>query len=86
MNSQTHMDQRIFEWGLPVETVSVYLLCTGLADAEKDLTLSVLQSVWNGDDATLTQSLAVLTEKGILATSSVNPECYRLESSDCWIR
>lgn len=87
MNQQirsTQMDQRIFELGLPVETVSVYLLCTGISDTDQALTLETLRSVWNGDEATLRHELDVLRGKGILSLSDDEPGRYRVHPASEW--
>ena len=84
MTLKTHMDQRIFEWGLPVETVSLYLLCTGLADTDTALTLTTIRSKWNGDDDTLTQALHQLQEKCILCPCVSDQECFDLGPADGW--
>jgi hypothetical protein len=60
------MSQRIFKIGLPVETVSVYLLCCGLADAGKDITAIHLFEIWNGTKDDLNKGLKNLEEKNIL--------------------
>lgn len=83
-NRQTLMDQRIFEIGLPVETVSVYLLLTGLADADRPLTVETLRSAWNGSDDVLLQELSVLEKKGIVTVSDHTPVEYRVQPSPRW--
>lgn len=83
-NRQTLMDQRIFEIGLPVETVSVYLLCTGLADVDRPLTIDALRSTWNGSDDMLLQGLSVLEQKGIVTASDHTPVEYRVQPSARW--
>lgn len=84
-NSQTRMDQRIFELGLPVETVSVYLLCIGLSESGKDLTFDTLASVWNGSGDSLVRELKILEEKNIIGLVSDDPDRYRVHPSEIWI-
>jgi hypothetical protein len=60
------MSQRIFKIGLPVEMVSIYLLCCGLADAGKDITTEHLFEIWNGTKDALNKGLKGLEEKNIL--------------------
>ncbi|GAB6097316.1 hypothetical protein JCM14469_35700 [Desulfatiferula olefinivorans] len=83
-NRQTLMDQRIFTLGLPVETVSVYLLCTGLADADRPLTIDTLRSAWNGSDDVLLEALSVLGEKSIVTVSDHTSGEYRVQPSRRW--
>ena len=65
-HQQPAMNQMIFKLNLPVETVSVYLLCCGLSDAGKTLTLANLLEVWNSTRDNLEGGLAVLEEKNIV--------------------
>jgi hypothetical protein len=51
------MNQMIFKIGLPVGTVSVYLLCCSLADAGKRITTGNLLEIWNGTKEALNESL-----------------------------
>lgn len=83
--SQTLMDQRIFQCGLSVETVSVYLLCTGLADGDQDLTMAALLSVWSGDEPTLVRELDTLESKQIIRKCSTDPTCYEIQPYDRWV-
>lgn len=84
-NNQTIMDQRIFQCGLSVETVSVYLLCTGLADGDTELTLTTLISIWNGDESSLNRELNTLEAKQILRKRTADPVIYTIEPFDRWI-
>ena len=52
------MDQRIFRLGLPVETISAYLLCCALADEGHPLTRSGLLQVWNAAPEALDRALS----------------------------
>ncbi len=60
------MDQRIFKIGLPVETISVYLLCCGFTDTGKAITGETLAEVWNGTSEELAEGLRTLEEKNII--------------------
>jgi len=60
------MNQKIFEMALPVETISVYLLCCGLADAGKPISTRNLLGIWNSTSDALLLSLDDLENRGIL--------------------
>lgn len=60
-------EQRIFNIGLGVEAVSLYLLCCGLTDAGQPLSLDTITPAWNLDRTALIANLDVLIRRGILA-------------------
>ena len=60
------MNQLIFKMGLSVETISLYLLCCGLADAGEPITTGKLRDVWNETPESLTEGLRRLERKTIL--------------------
>ncbi len=66
MNSTNFACQKIFQTGLSVETISLYLLCRGLHDAKTTISKKNLLKIWNGSEAGLAQSLGILCEKNIL--------------------
>jgi predicted HTH transcriptional regulator len=82
-NSQTFMDQRIFDLGLSTETISLYLLCTGLADSDKALTQELLRSMWNGSREGFDAALMDLEKRGILQKQG-DPVNYRIVPSNEW--
>jgi hypothetical protein len=61
------MDQAIFNLGLSMETISVYLLACGLADAGKPVTTKNLTELWNGTADSLDQGLRELEQRNIIA-------------------
>ncbi|MFZ0612612.1 MAG: hypothetical protein WAM73_10270 [Desulfobacterales bacterium] len=61
------MDQAIFNIGLSMETISVYLLACGLADAGKPVTTKNLGEIWNGTADSLDQGLRELEQRNIIA-------------------
>ena len=61
------MNQAIFNSGLSVETISVYLLICGLSDAGRSATFKNLTEVWNGSVETLEQGLQVLEDRRIIS-------------------
>ncbi len=78
------MDQKIFEQGFPVETVSLYLMMTGLADMGEVLTLEKMEAVWNGNSQDLRIGLSVLKDHGILEMSDEKDSGYLLLPSEAW--
>ena len=60
------MNQKIFDMGFSVETVSVYLLCCGLTDSETAISTKNLLGVWNSTEEALIEGLANLEEKHVL--------------------
>ena len=81
------MNQRIFDLGLPVETISIYLLCCGFTDAGKTVSFKNLLEVWNSSRQKLEEGLALLEEKNIvkpfISDASEN-RIYQLVESHCW--
>ena len=76
MNSHSHptRSQEIFSRNLPVEAVSLYLLCCGIIDEGKDLTLNTLTPLWNSTDAVLQDALAMLEDKNIIRKADSNDD------------
>lgn len=85
MNNGMLMDQKIFEQGLDVEVVSVYLLCVGLAESDIELTFSQLKSVWNGTEKDLIDGLAEL-EKRLIIEKDAEDNVVQLFNSTQWQR
>jgi hypothetical protein len=83
-NNRTVMDQKIFELGLSVNTVSVYLLMTGLADSGTELTLDTLVSMYTGNRADLDKALNELSERSIIILNANGMGAYRVEPSENW--
>ncbi len=77
------MDQKIFEIGLPVEVVSVYLLCVGLAESGVELIFTGLKSVWNGTENDLVVGLSELEKHSIIEKDTEN-NVIQLYSSAMW--
>lgn len=77
------MDQKIFELGLSVEVVSVYLLCVGLAELDAELIFTKLVSVWNGTEDDLVDGLSELENYSIIEKDTEN-NVIQLYSSAMW--
>lgn len=76
------MSQKIFALGLPVETVSLYLLCCALADQGTVISNANLQKVWTDAPQRLTQSLAELTARKIVEPTDAH--AFRVNPPDFW--
>ncbi len=61
------MNQAIFDIGLSVETISVYLLACGLTDAGRSVTTKNLSEVWNGTETALDNGLKDLESRHIIS-------------------
>jgi hypothetical protein len=66
------MSQKIFAMNLGVETISLYLLCCAIADAQAPITRERLQDKWNGDPTALKEELQRLEKRNIIRR--VDPE------------
>jgi hypothetical protein len=80
-------EQAIFNLGLRVEAVSLYLLCCGLVDAGQPLSLASIAPSWNLDQTTLINNLGVLVQHGILAADGDLANAatrFRLQPSTQW--
>lgn len=81
-------EQQIFNMGLGVEAVSLYLLCCGLADIGQPLCLDTITPAWNLDRTALMASLAVLVRRCILAADGEPDEAatrFQLRPASRWI-
>lgn len=79
--------QAIFTMDLPVEAVSVYLLCCAIADAGAAITLSAIEGKWNGSPSALHDELSRLENRQILSREhdhELNAPVYRLEPEKRW--
>ncbi len=87
-HDQTHaVNQKIFQMGLTMETVSVYLLCCGLAEAGAALSFKSLAEVWNGTPSQLRDGLKELETRNVLqviVSDSGEHSFYRLAKGDQW--
>jgi len=86
-DGQTSMNQKIFNLDLPMETVSVYLLCCGLADADQPITTAKLQEIWNGSAEELQKGLKQLEESNIIArflSDGKDSHVYRVNDVSHW--
>jgi len=83
------MDQAIFNLGLPVETISVYLLACGLADVGKPVSTMNLAEIWNGTADSLDQGLRELEERNIIArvlSDGGDRAAYKVKEVHRWKR
>ncbi len=68
----SQIEREIFNAGLSVETISLYLLCCGLLDAGASPTLDLLRSRWNASEQKFQESLDELLAKKILFRSGAD--------------
>ena len=82
------MNQKIFAMGLPVETVSLYLLCCALSDQGTAITEANLQQVWTDSPRSLKRSLDELAARKIVEPITEEaPDggaTFRLSPPDRW--
>jgi len=81
------MSQKIFRLGLSVETTSLYILCCGLADSRRTISVKNIKKIWNGGDEALTAGLDELENRNILqkVLSDQKGNCiYQLVESKEW--
>lgn len=78
------MNQKIFTLALPTETISCYLLLTGLADQNLSLARSEVEKLWTGEATELDTALDELQEKGIIALPETQDEPLRLLPAEMW--
>lgn len=86
---ETAMNQKIFDLGLSVETVSVYLLCCGLADADQPITTAKLTEIWNGSPENLQAGLTELEKNNIITrfiSDGQESHAYRVNPVSHWKR
>jgi len=90
MNSQNQtpaMNQKIFKLGLPVETVSVYLMCCSLADTDTTISTKKLSEMWNSTRASLLEGLKDLEVRNILLriiSDRAGNNVYKLSDVKNW--
>ena len=81
------VSQKIFQMGLSVETVSVYLLCTGLVEAGTTLSLKNLMNIWNGTPSQLRDGLKHLEAKNVLhriISDQADNAIYKISNPEKW--
>ena len=81
------MDQKIFKLGLPMEAVSLYLLCCHLEDTQTAVSIENVEELWNGDGSALTDALHALESRRVLArtlSAAGETAVYRINPADDW--
>ena len=81
------MNQMIFRMNLPVETVSLYLLCCGFSDAGTPISLKNLGAVWNSTEEALEAGLEDLENKNIIyriVSDQKDTVVYKLTDDEHW--
>ena len=82
------MSQKIFDIGLPMEAVSLYLLCCGLTDAEAKVTNHNLQQIWNSTPESLSENLDILESRQIIrkvvSSGEDGTDVFRVNKTEDW--
>ena len=81
------MDQAIFNFGLSTKTISVYLMCCGLADMGSPVTVKTMLPIWSSAEEELRQGLAELEARHIVIKGSGEiPDLalYHINPSSKW--
>jgi len=81
------MNQKIFQMGLSTETVSLYLLCCGLADSGATLSTKNLLEIWNASPEAMHESFLELENRGIvlkIISDGKASHVYKLTDVDAW--
>jgi len=81
------MNQKIFKLELPVETVSVYLMCCSLADTDTTISTKKLSEMWNSTRASLLEGLKDLETRNILLriiSDRAGNNVYKLSDVKNW--
>ena len=79
--------QQIFTLNLPVETVSLYLLCCGLIDEGRKAALKEIKNIWNGSDEALLNALEELENRNIIRkviSDDAGNDIYRVMDAGHW--
>lgn len=88
-SNHTHpaMDQKIFDLGLSVETISLYLLFCGLTDEGRKITTNAVLDIWNGGREALSAGIDELEKRNIIRkiiSDDAGNDVYRIVSSEKW--
>ena len=84
---QSSMSQKIFQMGLSVKTISIYLLCCGLQDMQRNITKANLMAVWNDTEKALEDGLEELIRHRVLLqvlSGHGATNRYRITEADKW--
>ncbi|MFO7964247.1 MAG: hypothetical protein R6U50_10030 [Desulfobacterales bacterium] len=87
LNTTPSMSQKIFDLELPVETVSLYLLISGLTDEGQPVFPETIRPVWNGSEQELESGLQDLEKRNIIRKVTEDDgerKLYRLVDPDQW--
>ena len=82
------MQQKIFDLELPVETVSLYLLCCALTDADTPISTRNLLAKWHAGQKALERGVETLVARNILSRHLADQQgnaVYRLADPDQWL-
>ena len=86
-NQTPAMNQKIFELGLTVETISVYLICCSLTDNSTVISTKNLSGMWNSSQASLLEGLEDLEKRNIIQkiiSDRAGNNAYKLTDAIGW--
>jgi hypothetical protein len=70
--------QKIFDLGLSVEIVSLYLLCCGICDEGRRLSTKEIKPLWNASEEALENALTNLEKRNILRRILADDDGHRI--------
>ncbi|MDM8515221.1 hypothetical protein QUF76_03390 [Desulfobacterales bacterium HSG16] len=89
--NQRSMSQKIFETGLDTNTISLYLLCCGIADTGAAVTKENLLGPWNNTPDALDTAIGVLEDiriiskkDGAFLADNDNSLAWHINAPDHW--
>ncbi|MFO8083983.1 MAG: hypothetical protein R6U27_06675 [Desulfobacterales bacterium] len=80
-------EQKIFNLGLPTETISLYLLCCGIKDAGMTLTTRNILERWNGSEADFQKAVEELEKRNVISrilSDGENNDAYQIKDVHDW--
>jgi hypothetical protein len=80
-------EQKIFNLGLPTETISLYLLCCGIKDAGMTLTTRNILERWNGSEVDFQKAMEELEKRNIISrilSDGENNDAYQIKDVHDW--
>lgn len=80
-------EQKIFNLGLPTETISLYLLCCGIKDAGMTLTTKNIMERWHGSESDFHKSMKELEDRNIISkilSDGENKEVFQIKDVHGW--
>ena len=77
------MENKIFELGLSVEAISLYILLDHFGEFEKDISLDAVRTKWSSSESVLTRCLDELDLQGVISRQN-DGNIVHLTPSPMW--